>query len=102
MGHASIEVTADIYLHSLDVHVRDTASMVESALGAPARVSDGAGRCPTCGQQLTSSGSQPVVEPSSGSTELRLRSQERASATVTARQDDHVEAITRHDNSAGC
>jgi integrase len=25
LGHASIEVTADIYLHSLDMQVRDTA-----------------------------------------------------------------------------
>ena len=34
MGHASIEVTANIYLHSLDVQVRDTARSVEEALAA--------------------------------------------------------------------
>ena len=41
MGHASIEVTADIYLHSLDVQVRDTARSVENALAAPAAQSEG-------------------------------------------------------------
>ena len=32
LGHASIEVTADIYLHSVDVQVRDTAQSVQKAL----------------------------------------------------------------------
>ena len=50
MGHASIEVTADIYLHSLDVQVRDTARSVENALAAPAAQSEGF--CPTCGRDL--------------------------------------------------
>ncbi len=49
LGHASIEVTADIYLHSLDVQVRDTAQSVEKALAMPA-LSDGT--CPTCGQAV--------------------------------------------------
>jgi len=49
LGHASIEVTADIYLHSLDVQVRDTAQSVEKALAAPALPS---GTCPTCGQRV--------------------------------------------------
>jgi integrase len=49
LGHASIEVTADIYLHSLDVQVRDTAQSVEKALAAPAPRD---GRCPTCRQPL--------------------------------------------------
>ena len=34
MGHASIEMTADIYLHSLDVQVRDTARSVENTLSS--------------------------------------------------------------------
>jgi len=51
MGHASIEVTADIYLHSLDVQVRDTARSIEKALAAPALPS---GRYPTCGQPVPS------------------------------------------------
>jgi hypothetical protein len=34
MGHASIEITADIYLNSLDVQVRDTATSVERALSS--------------------------------------------------------------------
>jgi integrase len=50
MGHASIEVTADIYLHSLDVQVRDTARSVEKALAAPA--AESTGTCPTCGREL--------------------------------------------------
>ena len=50
MGHASIEITADIYLHSLDVQVRDTARSVEKAL-APGPGS-AAGVCPTCGQTM--------------------------------------------------
>jgi integrase len=65
MGHASIEVTADVYLHSLDVHVRDTARMVENALGAPASVTAGTGRCPACGQPLNAAGSNIVVDPPS-------------------------------------
>jgi integrase len=52
LGHASIEVTADIYLHSLDVQVRDTARLVESALKAPESSVKGTGRCPECGQPL--------------------------------------------------
>jgi hypothetical protein len=52
MGHASIEVTADIYLHALDVQVRDTARSVEKALAGPAVESDGI--CPRCGRLLTS------------------------------------------------
>lgn len=54
MGHASIDVTADIYLHSLDVQVRDTARSVERALAAPSPGEDG--RCPTCGQVMAQSG----------------------------------------------
>ena len=49
LGHASIEVTADIYLHSLDVQVWDTAQSVEKALAAPALPS---GNCPMCGQPV--------------------------------------------------
>jgi len=49
LGHASIEVTADIYLHSLDVQVRDTAQSVEKALAMPAL---SGGTCPTCGQAV--------------------------------------------------
>ena len=54
MGHASIEVTADIYLHSMDVHVRDTAHMVERALGRAAGRAEETGCCPTCGRPLSS------------------------------------------------
>jgi hypothetical protein len=43
---------ADIYLHSLDVQVRDTAQSVERAL-APAYPT--IGTCPTCGRQLLAS-----------------------------------------------
>lgn len=46
MGHASIEITADIYLHSLDVQVRDTARSVERALAAPPV--EASVTCPTC------------------------------------------------------
>jgi len=49
LGHASIELTADIYLHSLDVQVRDTAQSVEKALATQALPS---GTCPTCGQPV--------------------------------------------------
>ena len=56
MGHASIEVTADIYLHSLDVQVRDTARSVEKALAAPRQPS---GTCPTCGQPVPSRAGEP-------------------------------------------
>ncbi len=52
MGHASIEVTADVYLHSLDVQVRDTASSVEKALASRSVSVDGV--CPNCGQRLVS------------------------------------------------
>jgi len=50
MGHASIEVTADVYLHSLDVQVRDTARSVENALASTTSVPEGT--CPTCGRPL--------------------------------------------------
>ena len=50
MGHASIEVTADIYLHSLDVQVRDTARSLEKALGESTR--GNTNLCPTCGRLL--------------------------------------------------
>jgi integrase len=56
LGHASIEVTADIYLHSLDVQVRDTARMVENALAAPLSTTGDAPYCPTCGQPVTATG----------------------------------------------
>jgi integrase len=49
MGHASIEVTANIYLHPLDVQVRDTARSVQKALAAPAPRD---GLCPTCGRPV--------------------------------------------------
>lgn len=51
LGHASIEVTADVYLHSLEVQVRDTARSVEKALASP--VSASHGNCPTCGQPVS-------------------------------------------------
>ncbi len=54
IGHASIELTADIYLHSLDVQVRDTARSVEHALAAP-KPAEGT-HCPTCGQAVPRSG----------------------------------------------
>lgn len=56
LGHAAIEVTANVYLHSLDVQVRDTARSVELALAAPARSGSAGPRevCPTCGQALPS------------------------------------------------
>ena len=50
MGHASIEVTADVYLHSLDVQVRDAARSVENALAEPSTAASGI--CPTCGAPL--------------------------------------------------
>jgi integrase len=51
MGHASIEVTADVYLHSLEVQVRDTAIRIERALGWSSST-ETARRCTTCGQAL--------------------------------------------------
>ena len=51
LGYASIEVTADIYLHSLDVQVQDTARSVEKGLAAAAHPR---GACPRCGQPLPS------------------------------------------------
>lgn len=59
MGHASIEVTANIYLHSLDVQVRDTPRSLEKALAAPDPTA--LGRCPACGQLLP-----PPLGPSAG------------------------------------
>ena len=53
MGHASIEVTADVYLHSLDVQVRDTANSVERALSAPTATE---ASCSTCGRSLPQAG----------------------------------------------
>jgi integrase len=52
MGHASIEVTADIYLHSLADQVLDTANAVERALDAPAAARASGGLCPSCGRAL--------------------------------------------------
>jgi len=62
LGHASIEVTADIYLHSMDVHVRDTAHMVERALGG-SRAANETGSCPTCGRPLPTAESSTLVVP---------------------------------------
>jgi integrase len=56
MGHASIEVTADIYLHTLDVQVRDTARTIERALAVRSEVVGAARRCEACGQPLSDSG----------------------------------------------
>jgi len=56
MGHASIEVTADIYLHTLDVQVRDTARSVERALVGRSDVVGPVRRCDACGQPLPESG----------------------------------------------
>jgi methionyl-tRNA synthetase len=50
MGQGSIEVTADIYLRSLDVQVRDTARSVEKALVSSGMETAGADTCPTCGR----------------------------------------------------
>jgi integrase len=61
MGHASIEVTADIYLHSLDVEVRETARSLEKALASPANGL--ATRCPTCGQLRPSMPAPSGQEP---------------------------------------
>lgn len=49
MGHASIEVTANIYLHSLEGQVLDTADALTRALAIPlgATLSP---VCPTCGK----------------------------------------------------
>lgn len=62
LGHASIEVTAGIYLHSMDVQVRDTARMVENAL-APVSMTGDAGYCPTCGPPVTATGPHLVKTP---------------------------------------
>lgn len=50
MGHGSVEVTADIYLHSLEGQVLDTAHAVTRALeiGAPAAL--GGACCEACGR----------------------------------------------------
>jgi hypothetical protein len=55
MGHASIEVTADIFLHTLDVQVRDTARSVERALADRSEAVGPARRCDACGQPLPES-----------------------------------------------
>jgi hypothetical protein len=49
MGHGSIEVTADIYLHSLEGQVLDTAQAVERALSMP-RLAPGKTICASCGR----------------------------------------------------
>jgi integrase len=49
LGHASIEVTANVYLHSLEGQVLDTADAMTRALGAPAGVPL-ACVCPVCGR----------------------------------------------------
>jgi integrase len=59
MGHASIEVTADVYLHSLDVQVRDTARSVENALATPGDPANSL--CPTCGQAVVPNGSNVLL-----------------------------------------
>jgi integrase len=56
MGHASIEVTANVYLHTLDVQVRDTARSVERALAGRSEFVGPARRCEACGQPLPESG----------------------------------------------
>jgi integrase len=68
LGHASIEITADIYLHSLDVQVRDTARMVENALAAPVSTIGDAAYCPTCGQPVTATGPDLVKTPNGQTT----------------------------------
>jgi integrase len=60
MGHASIEVTADIYLHTLDVQVRDTARSVELALNGGSSVHGATALCETCGQPLPAASSNGV------------------------------------------
>jgi integrase len=64
MGHGSIEVTADIYLHSLDVQVRDTARSLENALASPTE--GWAGRCPTCGRPGVSELGSPTFRSVGG------------------------------------
>jgi integrase len=60
MGHASIEVTADVYLHTLDVQVRDTARSVERALAGGSDVVGPTRRCDACGQPLPAATSNGV------------------------------------------
>jgi integrase len=67
LGHASIEVTADVYLHSLDVQVRDTAHSVERALASP--VSQAASACNACGRLLPSA---PALPADSGRVAARV------------------------------
>jgi integrase len=53
LGHASIEVTADVYLHSMEGQVLDTAKAIDRALDAPAwqpGIVAVNGVCPTCGK----------------------------------------------------
>ena len=61
MGHASIEVTADIYLHTLDVQVHDTARSVERALAGGSDVLGSVRRCQACGQPLPEQASIEVA-----------------------------------------
>lgn len=49
MGHASVEVTADVYLHSVEGQVLDTAYAVTRALALPS-VTTVDPVCPTCGK----------------------------------------------------
>lgn len=51
MGHASIEVTANVYLHSLEGQVLDTADAIARALEGPAELGP-ATVCPTCGSRV--------------------------------------------------
>lgn len=67
LGHASIEVTADVYLHSMDVHVRDTANLVERALGRAATQKVEVGCCPACGRPLAAGGfAMPIATLTAG------------------------------------
>jgi hypothetical protein len=50
MGRGSIEVTADIHLHSLDMQVRDTARSVGKALVSSGTDTAREDTCPTCGR----------------------------------------------------
>ena len=63
LGHASIEVTADIYLHSMDVQVRDTARMLENALAAPVTATGEMSYCPSCGQPMPATGPDVAKSP---------------------------------------
>jgi hypothetical protein len=49
MEHASVEVTADICLHTLDVQVRETARSVEWALAGGSDAAESVRRCAACG-----------------------------------------------------